>query len=40
MRTRNLTKKKTRTSTKVKARFGMLPPELKAAFQEGEARCL
>ena len=33
----NLTKKKTRTSTKVKARFGTLP-ELKAAFQEEEVR--
>jgi hypothetical protein len=35
----NLTKKKTRTSTKVKARFGTLP-ELKAAFQEEEAQRL
>jgi len=35
----NLTKKKTCTSTKVKAHFGTLP-ELKAAFQEEEAQCL
>ena len=35
----NLTKKKTRTSTKVKARFGTLP-ELKAAFEEEEAQRL
>jgi hypothetical protein len=35
----NLTKKKTRTSTKVKARFETLP-ELKAAFQEEEAQRL
>ena len=35
----NLTKKKTRTSTKVKACFGTLP-ELKAAFEEEEAQHL
>ncbi|KAM6491483.1 hypothetical protein JOM56_013052 [Amanita muscaria] len=35
----NLTKKKTRTSTKVKACFGTLP-ELKAAFEEEEAQRL